>query len=110
MYNKALTSLKLKEKHMKQHFNQIFLDSNKVFTTPSSQSIQQTLKDNAFKKMFLMLDLDEDKIISMSTVNLKKIPENIKKIIAPIISQMTLNDSCINEECFIKECNMIFKV
>lgn len=110
MLAKGKTTLMSKEKQKKYHNDKIYLNSKKVFTIASTNSILNSQKQAAFKRMFMILDSDEDKQISINSINLKIVPEYIKKILSPIILMMAKNLICFKEESFIKECNNIFKV
>jgi hypothetical protein len=110
LYSKAHNSLISKEKKEKEHFDQICVDSNKIFTTPITKSILSSQKTEAFKKLFSLLDGDQDKEISIHNVDLTRIPENIKTLINPIFTLMASRRVILNENTFYCELEKIFRV
>jgi hypothetical protein len=110
LYTKAQNSLLSKEKREKEHFDQICVDSNKIFTTPITKNILFTQKNEAFKKLFSLLDADQDKEISIHNVDLSRIPENIKTLINPIFSLMASRRVILNENTFYSELEKVFRV
>lgn len=110
LYTKGQNSLLSKEKKEKDFLNQICVNSNKIFTTPITKSILITQKNEAFKKLFSLLDADQDKEISIHNIDLTRCPENIKSLINPIILLMASRRITLNEDRFYSELEKIFKV
>ena len=110
MYN--FTNLFSKKKNLKnQQIEEDFRkNSNKVQTIEKSQNLFYKMKIKSFKKIFSLLDSDQDKIISIMCISINNIPQNIKAIIQPIIKKLKEENCNISENEFIDYCLLIYEV
>ena len=67
----------------------------------SSNVLIENKKLNSFKKIFSLLDGDEDGLINSINMNKKNLPNKVKDILNPIFSWLQNEKESINEEDFI---------
>ena len=75
----------------------------------STDKLLDNKKERSFKKIFKLLDGDEDNLIKNSAVNTNKIPKNIKEILEPIFRELREENETLNEDEFITVCEQIYK-
>jgi len=75
-----------------------------------SQKINEEIKEIIFKKIFKILDTQERNIIEGSTVDLSVLPENIKKIVEPLILELKEQNESLTGEEFVMACEHLFRV
>ncbi len=75
----------------------------------STDKLLENKKERSFKKIFKLLDGDEDNLIKNSAVNTNKIPKNIKEILEPIFRELKEENETLNENEFITVCEQIYK-
>ena len=63
---------------------------------------------NSFKKIFKLLDKDEDNKISRFNYNIKSIPQNIQKIISPLLKELDEENENLNCDEFIFVCEKLY--
>ena len=63
----------------------------------------------SFKKIFLILDKNQNGKLSQFNYNTKDLPDNIKSIIRPILNKIDLQDIILDEKNFIYECRKLYK-
>lgn len=76
----------------------------------TSEEIFETKKALAFKKIFKVLDLDDDGEISSITMNKKGLSKTMSKILMPLIDEMKECSETITEKEFIGICNKLYQV
>lgn len=96
-----------RNKELKNEINNM---SNKSKLSANTEEIFQKKKKEVFKYLFKLLDHDEDNMISIYTIDLKKIPDNILNIISPIINDLREYQGSISQNEFIDECQILFDV
>ena len=84
--------------------------SNMKKISDNSNEILQRKKNEIFKNIFRCFDVDEDGLISIFTIDSKKIPSDIYQIIKPIIEELKEYQGSITENEFVNECNLLFEV
>ena len=84
--------------------------SNMKKISDNSNEILQRKKNEIFKSIFRCFDVDEDGLISIFTIDSKKIPSDIYQIIKPIIEELKEYQGSITESEFVNECNILFDV
>lgn len=84
--------------------------SNMKKISDNSNEILQRKKNEIFKSIFRCFDVDEDGLISIFTIDCKKIPNDIYQIIKPIIEELKEYQGSITENEFVNECNILFDV
>lgn len=85
-------------------------NANQRLTDSNTDCLFNQRKINSFRKLFKILDSDEDGIISIFCIDLKKIPENVAKFMRSLILQLKENGMKLNQEEFIFECEKIYNV
>ena len=63
----------------------------------------------SFKKIFFILDKNQNGKISPFNYSTKELPESIKKIIYPILNEIDIKNKILNEEKFVYECKKLYK-
>lgn len=89
---------------------QIKKESSIIHTNSITDNIFTNLKESAFKRLFRILDSDEDGIISIFYYNSKGLPNNIIKILQPMFDELKKNLDNLNEVEFISALSRIFDV
>ena len=118
-YNSSRTSLKTnlylnaRSGKMKREELQKRLYINQKFKDFRANEKSENLFENqilkSFKKIFLILDKNQNGKLSQFNYNIKELPDNIKKIIYPILNKIDLKDKILNEDNFIYECKKLYK-
>jgi hypothetical protein len=90
--------------------NQILKESSIVHTNNLTDNIFDHLKEDAFRKIFKILDSDDDGQISIYYSNLNDLPDNVKHIIRPIFNNLKSSLDSLNEQNFIDALSLIFSV
>ena len=103
--DKLLENKKEKELERKTYSNYF---SNPIINK-STDKLLDNKKERSFKKIFKLLDGDEDNLIKNSAVNTNKIPKNIKEILEPIFKELREENETLNEDEFITVCEQIYK-
>jgi len=70
--------------------------------------INETNK-KAFSNLFNILDSDQDDLITSVSININNIPENIYKIIEPLLIELKEDNQTLNQDEFIKAMNKLFE-
>ena len=86
------------------------MNSNIVQTTNSTDLVYNKKKIEQFEKIFRLIDQDEDGSISSLNISLKNIPQQLLRIINPIIQLLKEDNVKLNLIEFIKECEYLFEV
>ena len=108
LYKKRQNKKLKKEIIKKEIFN--MLQTQRIFRpNPNSDNIFENIIIRSFRKIFSILDINYKNEISIFNYSIKNIPDEIKKIIAPILTRIDLTNEIFNENKFIKECKKIFK-
>lgn len=86
------------------------LQSNTIHTLNSTQFLYNQNKISQFKKIFRLLDQDEDGIITHFSVSIKNLPEKLRESINPILTLLKHDQIKLDQEGFLKECDYLFNV
>lgn len=81
-----------------------------VYTSEKSNNIINNKREDIFKKIFKLLDGDEDGIITRIYVDTRKVPKNIMKLINPIINELKCENETLNEREFVIACSHLFNM
>jgi len=101
----------LKKELLGKNYSETLNQSSKVIhTNNTTQVLFNKLKTDAFKKIFHILDKDEDQAISVFNIDLKNIPPTISAIIEPIISKIKIENCSLDVNQFIDYCDQLFEV
>ena len=90
--------------------NEIIQMSNKSKLSVNTEEIFQRKKNDVFKYIFKQFDSDEDGLISIYTIDTKKVPDYITSILNPILIDLKDYQGTITESDFITECQKLFDV
>ena len=74
----------------------------------TSQKIINKKRENYFKKLFHILDNDEDNKISTGHINIFGLPKKIKNILEPIFISLEEEQEDLNENEFIYVCKKLY--
>ena len=75
----------------------------------SSQLIGDKRK-KIFKELFYLLDSDGDNLLTSISININRIPNNIKKILEPIIQELKEENETLNEIEFVSVCEQLYQL
>ena len=65
-------------------------------------------KEKSFKKLFKLLDGDNDGKISYNCINVRQLPINIKNILEPILYELKIENEELNENEFVFVCEKYY--
>jgi hypothetical protein len=94
----------------KRHQTEIESESNKKLTNENTENIFIQKKIELYRKIFKLLDFDEDGEISIFCVDFRKIPAKLIQILQPIIHQMKVWGVKYKVHQFIIECEKLYNV
>lgn len=110
LYSYAQKFSKNKYERQKELQTSIKKASGSIHTTNDSEIILMKKKEEIFKKIFRILDSDQDNQISSVNIDLKRIPTNISSILNPIISELKEENETLNENEFVRACEHLYEV
>jgi hypothetical protein len=99
-----------KEAKNQQYNNNIKKFGESKHTSGDSDSIFNKLKNELFRKIFKQLDADQDGIISIFNIDLRKIDNTILKILQPILTELKEMEETLTEDEFIRACEHLYDV
>ena len=73
-----------------------------------TQEIINNKKEKSFKKIFKLLDGDDDNKISANNICTSNLPKNILKILEPFFEELREENETLNELEFIFVCEQLF--
>ena len=76
----------------------------------SSKNLFLHNKEKSFKKIFKLLDGDDDGIIKCTAINKDKLPNNIYEILSPIFNEIKVDNESLNQKEFISICNQLYNI
>ncbi len=94
----------------KQYQTEIRSESKKKLTDENTDNIFLQKKIDLYKKVFKLLDYDEDGEISIFCVDFRKIPAKLIQLLQPIIHQMKEWGIKYKVHQFIIECEKLYTV
>ena len=100
----------------RQNYIEKYNDSNYngidqcVFTSERSNNIVNSKKEEVFRRIFRLLDGDEDGIISRIYVDTRRVPKEIMKLLNPIITELKSENETLNEREFIIACSHMYNL
>ena len=110
MYKYSNKFSQKKKSQTMQIENDFKKNANTAHTTNKSQILVNSMKSKSFRKIFSLLDTDEDKQISIFCHSLQNLPQNILKLIQPILMKLKEENCIITENEFVDYCDMIYNV
>ena len=97
-----------KEKlYNKYYYN--YTNEPHMFSKMQSDKLLNEANHKAFCNLFNELDSDQDNLITSFNINLNNIPNNILKIIDPLLIELKEDNQSLNQEEFIKAMNKLFE-
>lgn len=111
MYDYANKYNNNKEELSKKYNDEYNTMSNKppIFQN-ETDNIFNKLKEETFIKLFKDLDSDYDDIISSCNVKTKHLPQEINKIIYPLITELRDENETLNKDEFVRAMYHLFEV
>lgn len=94
----AIRYRKKRQLYSNQYYNDITKQVNPI---PESNKIVSHLYLESFKQIFSKMDIDNDGIITSFNYTLNKLPNEITKIIQPIINEMKISNHQLNQSEFV---------
>ena len=107
IYNK-IKEERMKNKELERKLNEYYKNENKI--NKSSNNLLMNKKGKSFKKLFILLDGDEDGIISSSAINIEKIPKGVQEILKNLFRQIKEENESLDESEFLYICEEYFKM
>ena len=110
----VFTNLYLYSKRYKENKKKLETDIyKKKEHNKASRSSAQIIGDKrtkVFKQLFTLLDGDGDNLITSISVNINRIPENIRKILEPIFKELKEENETLNEIEFVSVCEQLYQM
>ena len=106
LYYKKYNSNKAKlyNKYYDNYTNEPF-----IFSKIQSDKLLNEANNKAFSNLFNELDSDQDNLITSLHINLNNIPNNIIKIIEPLLIELKEDNQTLNQDEFIKAMTKLFE-
>lgn len=112
LYDK-LYSYRIKHEENMKKLNEKIYDleiNNRIKNNSKTNDIIRQKKLNSFKKIFKLLDTDEDNKISGFNVNVENLPITIQKILRPIFKELKSEGESLNEYEFVFICQKFYNI
>jgi hypothetical protein len=112
LYDK-LYSYRLKHEENIKKLNEKIYDleiNNRIKNNSKTNDIIKQKRLNSFKKIFKLLDTDEDNKISGFNVNVENLPITIQKILQPIFKELKSEGESLNEYEFVFICQKFYNI
>ena len=127
---KSINNLNISNKEKIDVFNKNYLyykkyDSNKeklynkyyynhtnephIYSKVQSDKLLNEANHKAFCNLFKELDSDQDNLITSLNINLSNIPDNILKILEPLLIELKEDNQTLNQDEFIRAMNRLFE-
>ena len=106
LYYKKYNSNKEKL-YNKYYYN--YTNEPHIFSKIQSDKLLNEANNKAFCNLFNELDSDQDNLITSFNINLNNIPNNILKIIEPLLTELKEDNQSLNQDEFIKAMNKLFE-
>ena len=84
------------------------VDANRVTTNKKSEEMHEELKFLAFQKIFELIDLDKDGLVSADSLETHKLPREVTKCISALLHAIKENDVPLTEDEFIESMFVLF--
>ena len=96
-----------KEKLYQYYYNNT--NEPHIFSKVESEKLLNEANNKAFSNLFNELDSDQDNLITSFHINLNNIPNNILKIIEPLLIELKEDNQTLNQDEFIKAMTKLFE-
>ena len=96
-----------KEKLYNKYYNNV--NEPHLFSKVQSTKYLNEANYKAFSNLFNELDSDQDNLITSLSMNLNNIPDNILKIIEPLLVELKEDQQTLNQEEFIKAMSKLYE-
>ena len=80
-----------------------------IYSKTQSDKLLNEANNKAFSNLFNELDSDQDNLITSLNINLNNIPNNILKIIEPLLIELKEDNQTLNQDEFIKAMTKLFE-
>jgi hypothetical protein len=80
------------------------------YATNDSEHLFHKMKIDVFHKIFKLLDNNKDGTLSIYNLDIKRLPNNISKILDPIFRELKEEEETLNEAEFITACDHLYNV
>ena len=112
LYDK-LYSYRIKHEENMKKLNEKIYDlekNNHIKNNAKTNDIIRQKKLNSFKKIFKLLDTDEDNKISGFNVNIENLPITIQNILRPVFKELKSEGESLNEYEFVFICQKFYNI
>ena len=100
---------RMKKKELERKSNE-YSNTENIKMNKSSNDLLINKKEKSFKKLFLLLDGDEDGIIKSSAINVERVSKGVQEILKNLFRQIKEENECLDESEFIYICEEYFKM
>ena len=111
IFNKNYLYWKKYNSNKEKLYNKFYNNINEphFFSKVQSKKYLNEANYKAFSNLFNELDSDQDNLITSLSMNLSNIPNNILKIIEPLLVELKEDQQTLNQEEFIKAMSKLFE-
>ena len=111
IFNKNYLYWKKYNSNKEKLYNKYYNNINEPYFFSKVQSTKYLNEANykAFSNLFNELDSDQDNLITSLSMNLSNIPNNILKIIEPLLVELKEDQQTLNQDEFIKAMSKLFE-
>ena len=99
-----------KKKQLAKELQALECPNNESYTNILSNDIFENKKLNSIKKIFKILDKDQDGIISKFSIFTKGLDNKILKILSPIIKELKEENESLSEKEFVIACMRLYEM
>ena len=100
---------RMKKKELERKSNE-YSNTENIKMNKSSNDLLINKKEKSFKKLFLLLDGDEDGIIKSSAINVERVSKGVQEILKNLFRQIKEENECLDESEFVYICEEYFKM
>lgn len=104
---------KKKEELLKEAYEKMKVDSERTVTSPKSRELNEKNKSDLFKKIFEILDDNQDGIISHEddfNHAMKEVPLNVVNILKPLFEEFKENKEVLKLDEFVVSCGRLYNI
>ena len=110
LYSYAQKYTKNKNERQRDASTSIKKFSESIHTTNDSEFIFAKKKEDAFRRIYKLLDFDQDNNISSLNMDVRKLEGYLIKILKPIFEELKEENETLNENEFVRACEHLYEV
>ena len=112
VFNKNYLYYKKYDSNKEKLYNKYYYNHTNephIYSKIQSDKLLSEANHKAFCNLFNELDSDQDNLITSLNINLSNIPDNILKILEPLLIELKEDNQTLNQDEFIRAMNRLFE-